>query len=120
MSHKKVISFTCKKEKTLNFHKGLFSKSYRPKRSKCFKSVFSDLRFKVLFSECFSITNVKHQKNKKETKICLLFFKKITNLTRFYDNNASSSSSDRPVTSDTTSRDRPFESILRINSKRSS
>jgi len=42
MSHKKVISFTCKKEKTMNFHKGLFSKSYQPKQSKCFKSVFSD------------------------------------------------------------------------------
>jgi len=42
MSHKNVISFTCKKEKTLNFHKGLFSKSYRPKRSKSFKYFFSD------------------------------------------------------------------------------
>ena len=32
------------------------------------KKTFLILCFKVLFSECFSITNVKYQKIKKETK----------------------------------------------------
>ena len=127
MSHKKVISFTCKKEKTLNFHKGLFSKIYRLKQSNCFKSVFSDfcqtfdnlfliLRFKVLFSECLSIANVKYLKIKKETKTASDFSNKCLFLTDSYDNNVSNSSTDKPVTSDTTSNDRPFDSILRISS----
>ena len=77
---------------------------------------FLILRFKVLFSECLSITNVKYPKIKKETKTASDFSNKCLFLTDSYDNNVSNSSTDKPVTSDTTSNDRPFDSILRISS----
>ena len=40
MSHKKVISFTCKKEKNRVSFQGLFNRFYKTKRSRYFKSTF--------------------------------------------------------------------------------
>ena len=57
---------------------------------------------------------------RKKRQKYLFLFKKMIQSARSYDHNTSSSSSGKPVTSDTTSNGRPFESILRINSKRSS